>query len=135
MSKINLMSLGGLNENGKNMYVLDIDGSILVFDAGLKFAPDKMYGIDYIIPDFDYLIKRKDKIKGVFITHAHYENMGSLTDLVREIPEVNVYCTNFTSKILLEEAKEDDVVIKNLHVIKPYKKINMWESLVFFHLW
>lgn len=131
MSKINLMSLGGLNENGKNMYVLDIDGSILVFDAGLKFAPDKMYGIDYIIPDFDYLIKRKDKIKGVFITHAHYENMGSLTDLVREIPEVNVYCTNFTSKILLEEAKEDDVVIKNLHVIKPYKKINMGEFSIF----
>lgn len=131
MSKINLMSLGGLNENGKNLYVLTIDNEIIIFDAGLKFAPDKMYGIDYIIPNFSYLVENRKKIKGVFISHAHYENMGALTDLVREIPEINVYCTNFTSKIILEEAKEENVTIKNLHVVKPYKKINLGKFSVF----
>lgn len=131
MSKINLMSLGGLNENGKNLYVLSIDNEMIIFDAGLKFAPDKLYGIDYIIPDFSYLVTNKNKIKGVFISHAHYENMGALTDLVREIPSINIYCTNFASKILLDEAAESEVELKNLHIIKPHKKINLGKFSVF----
>lgn len=125
------MALGGLNENGKNLYVLEVDEKILVFDVGLKFAPDKMYGIDYIIPDFKYLKENKERIVGVFISHAHYENMGALTDLVREIPELNVYCTNFTSNILKEECKEDKVDIKNMNVIKAYKKIDFKTFSVF----
>lgn len=131
MNKIKVFSLGGLNENGKNLYVIEIDEDILIFDSGLKFAPDKMYGIDYIIPDFDYLVKNKKRIKGVFISHAHYENMGSLTDLIRVIPNIKVYCTDFTSKILEEEAKIDEVVIKNKNIIKPYKKINFGEYSIF----
>ena len=49
MSKINIMSLGGLNENGKNLYTVSVDGKILIFDCGMKYAPDKMYGVDYVI--------------------------------------------------------------------------------------
>ena len=55
MSKIKIFSLGGLNENGKNMYVVDVDNDIFIFDAGLKYANEKMLGIDYIIPDFSYI--------------------------------------------------------------------------------
>ena len=65
MSKIRIFSLGGLNENGKNMYVVEVDESIFIFDAGLKYDNDINLGIDYIIPNFDYLIKnntRKDDI-------------------------------------------------------------------------
>ena len=131
MNKIKLLALGGLNENGKNLYVLEVEDKILVFDVGLKFAPDKMYGIDYIIPDFKYLKENKDRIVGVFITHAHYENMGALTDLIRELPELNVYCTKFVNNILLEEAKEDKVDIKNINIIKAYKKLNFGEFSVF----
>ncbi len=131
MSNIKLMALGGLNENGKNLYVLEVDEKILIFDAGLKFAPDKMYGIDYIIPDFKYLIENKERIIGVFITHAHYENMGSVTDLVREIPEVNIYCTKFAYNILIDEAKEDNVELKNINVINAYKKISFDNFSVF----
>ena len=107
MSKIEVVGLGGLNENGKNLYAVSVDDRLFVFDAGLKFAPDKMYGIDYIIPSFKYLEENKDKIVGVFITHAHHENMGGLIDLVRELPELNVYATNFSCQIINEEVKNN----------------------------
>ena len=55
--KINVFSLGGLNENGKNLYIVEINDRILIFDCGLKYASDKMFGVDYIIPDFNYLIE------------------------------------------------------------------------------
>ncbi len=131
MSKINIMALGGLNENGKNIYTISIDGKILIFDAGIKFAPDKMYGVDYVIPNFKYLKDNKDKILGLFITHPHRENMGALTDLIREIPDINVYATKYTSKIIEMDAKEEDVEIKNLHVIDIHKKIDFKTFSVF----
>ena len=62
MSKIKIFSLGGLNENGKNTYIVEIDEKIFILDAGLKYANDSMYGIDYIIPDYDYLVKNKKRI-------------------------------------------------------------------------
>ncbi len=124
MSKINIMALGGLNENGKNIYTISIDGKLLIFDAGIKFAPDKMYGVDYVIPNFKYLKDNRKKIVGLFITHPHRENMGALTDLIREIPEINVYATKYTSKIIELDSKEDGVEIKNLHVIDIHKKID-----------
>ena len=52
MSRIDIMALGGLNENGKNIYTITVDDNVLIFDCGIKYAPDKMYGVDYIIPDF-----------------------------------------------------------------------------------
>ena len=63
MSKIKIFALGGQNENGKNMYVVEVDNDIFVFDAGLKYANDKMLGVDYIIPNYEYLINNKHKIK------------------------------------------------------------------------
>ena len=131
MSNIKMMSLGGLNENGKNIYTVNIDGNILIFDVGIKYASDNMYGVDYIIPDFTYLVQNKDKIVGVFISHAHYENMGALTELIKTIPDIKVYATNYTSKIIDIECKEENVFVKNLNVIKPYKKISFGSFSVF----
>ena len=59
MSKIKIFALGGLNEDGKNMYVVDVDNEIFIFDAGLKYADDKMLGVDYIIPNYDYIKKNR----------------------------------------------------------------------------
>lgn len=131
MSKINIMALGGLNENGKNIYTISVDGKILVFDCGIKFAPDKMYGVDYVIPNFSYLKEHKNDIVGVFLTHPHRENMGALTDLIREIPELTVYATHYTSKIIELDAKEDGVEIKNLKVIEAHRKIDFNTFSVF----
>ena len=105
MSKINVFGLGGLNENGKNLYIVEVNDRIIVFDCGLKYASEKMYGVDYVIPDFQYLIENKDRIVGIFISHAHYENIGSLDDLISKIPDVNVYATYYASKVLEIEAE------------------------------
>ena len=82
MSKIKIFSLGGLNENGKNMYVVEVDKSIFVFDAGLKYTDENTLGIDYIIPNVNYLKDNKERIKGIFLTYAHDENIGALTNVI-----------------------------------------------------
>lgn len=131
MSKINIMSLGGLNENGKNLYVVNIDSKLLIFDCGMKYAPDKMYGVDYIIPDFTYLVEHKKDIIGLFITHPHHENMGALCDLIKAIPDINVYASPFTSKIIEYFCEEEKVKLKNLHIISAHKKIDFPKISVF----
>ena len=131
MSKINIMSLGGLNENGKNIYTVNIDGKILIFDCGIKYAPDKVYGIDYVIPDFSYLVKNKENIVGLFISHPHHENMGALTDLLKLIPELQVYASPYTCEIIKMQCAEEKVQIKNLNVIPAHKKIDFKNFSVF----
>ena len=84
MSKIKIFALGGLNENGKNMYVVNVDENIFVFDAGLKYPSANMLGVDYIIPKFDYLKENRKKIIGIFLTHAHDGNMGAMHDIMEE---------------------------------------------------
>lgn len=129
--KINIMALGGLNENGKNLYIVSINDKLLIFDCGMKYAPDKMYGVDYIIPDFSYLIENKDKIIGLFITHPHRENMGALTDLIKALPNINVYASRYTSEIIKLECAEENIKINNLNVISAHKKIDFKEFSVF----
>ena len=131
MSKINIMSLGGLNENGKNIYTVNIDGKILIFDCGIKYAPDKVYGIDYVIHDFSYLVKNKENIVGLFISHPHHENMGALTDLLKLIPELQVYASPYTCEIIKMQCAEEKVQIKNLNVIPAHKKIDFKNFSVF----
>ncbi len=127
MSKINVFGMGGLNENGKNTYVIEIDDDIFVLDAGLKFANDSMFGIDYIIPDYSYLEKNRKRIKGVFITHSHPESSGGVGDLIRIIPEIKIYATKYTkNKMVLDGVPE-----KNIIVITPHKKINFGKNSVF----
>ena len=111
MEKVRIFGLGGLDEMGKNTYVIEINDAIFVFDCGLKYAENNMYGIDYIIPDYEYLIKNKTKIKGVFITHGHYENMGAAADLARIIPGIKFYATHYTKFVLMDlGVKEENIV-------------------------
>lgn len=127
MCKIRIFSLGGLDEMGKNCYVVEVDNDIFVFDCGLKYANENLYGIDYIIPDFDYLIKNQNRIKGVFLTHGHYENMGATEDLLTEIPKIKIYATRFTKFILTNDGIEE----KRIYEIKPHKKINFGSVSIF----
>jgi len=127
MCDIKIFSLGGLDELGKNCYCVDIDNDLYVFDCGLKYANENLYGIDYIIPDFEYLRKNTKRIKGVFLTHGHYENMGATEDLLKEMPNVPVYATKFTKFILTN----DGIDPKKIKEITPYKKINFGEVSIF----
>ena len=127
MCKIKIFGLGGLDENGKNCYVVEIDEDIFVFDCGLKYATGNLLGIDYVIPDFSYLVKNKKRIKGVFLTHGHGENMGSVNDLIAQIPDIKIYATKFTKFCLLE----DNVPEKNIEEIKAHKKITFGDVSLF----
>ena len=127
MSKIKIFSLGGLDENGKNMYIVEIEKDIFIFDCGLKYASGNMLGIDYIIPDYSYLVKNKKRIKGLFITHGHLENMGATADLLSQISNLKVYATKFTKYVLMEQG----VNANNIIEIKAHKKINFGNISVF----
>ena len=120
MSKIRVFGFGGLAENGKNSYVVEVDEDIFIFDCGLKYANASLLGIDYIMPDFSYLVQNKKRIKGLFITHGHSENMGSVADFSKELPNVKIYATKFTKFVLEENGVEDSKIVE----IKPHKKIN-----------
>ena len=125
MSKIKIFALGGLNENGKNMYIVDVDDNIFVFDAGLKYPTANMLGVDYIIPKFDYLIENKDKVRGIFLTHAHDGNIGAMADVMSELPDVPVYATKFTMTVLKMELEKYNVPATNLKEIRPHSKIDV----------
>ena len=134
MSKIKIFALGGLNENGKNMYVVSVDDNIFVFDAGLKYGNDKMLGVDYIIPNIEYLVNNKDKIKGIFLTHGHDSNMGATSDIVSLLPGVPIYATKFTMEILKTDLNEMgiDISTVNLKEIKPHFKLEFGNDLSIF---
>ena len=125
MSKINIFALGGLNENGKNMYVVNVDENIFVFDAGLKYPASNMLGVDYIIPKFDYLKENKDKIRGIFLTHAHDGNIGAMPDLLDSLPDVPVYATKFTMMVLKTELAKYNIEATNLKEIRPHSKLDI----------
>lgn len=111
MSKIKIFGLGGLNEMGKNTYVIEIDGKIFIMDAGIKYANDSMYGIDYILPNYKYLEDNKERIVGVFLTHAHQENMGGVFDLVEHLPKIRVYATKYTKELLLMNGMKEKKIV------------------------
>lgn len=118
MQKIRLMALGGLDEDGKNMYLVEIDGDIFILDAGLKYpSENEQLGIEYIIPDFTYLIEKKDRIKGVFISHGHDDVMSALGHLLNVI-DVEVYATALTAKLLEIEFKKHKLKNKHINVVK-----------------
>ena len=132
MSKIKIFALGGLNEVGKNMYVVDVDDNIFIFDAGLKYGNDRLLGIDYIIPNPEYLVKNKKKIKGLFITHGHDDNMGGICDIVNAIPEIPIYATKFTMEIIKSDLINSGITKANLNEIKPHYNIAFSKDLSVF---
>ena len=124
MSKINIFGLGGLNENGKNMYVIEVDNDIFVFEAGLQYADEHTLGIDYVIPNIDYLRDNKERVKGLFLTHGHDENVGAITDIIDILDNVKIYGSKFTCNIVREELLSYKKSIDNIIEVKENKIID-----------
>jgi len=105
MSNIRFFSLGGLGENGKNMYVVEVDRSLFILDAGIKYPSSELYGVDEIIPDYRVLIRAKDRIKGIFLSHAHEDHIAAIPHLINDL-NVPIYATNFTMQIVKDMLKD-----------------------------
>ena len=131
MSKIKIFSLGGLNENGKNMYVIEIDKDIIVIDAGLKYADEHMLGIDYILPNIEYLKENKKRIKGIFLTHGHFENDGAIPDIIEELDNVPIYGSKFTIDVLKKDLEDKKKSTKQLKEIPAYKTLTIGKIKIF----
>ena len=116
---IKIYALGGMDENGKSLYVVEYNNQLYIFDAGLRYPEEALLGIDVILPGFQYLKSRKDSIKGVFLTHGHDENMGALPFIIEEIGDLDVYGTNFTLLSLYQTAERFNKNIRSarFHVI------------------
>lgn len=123
MSKIKIFGLGGLNENGKNMYVIEVDDSIFVFEAGLQYADEHTLGVDYVIPNIDYLKNNVSKIKGIFLTHGHDENVGAIVDIIDMLPDVKIYASKFTCNIVKQELIAYKKSIENIVEIKENRAL------------
>jgi len=110
--KLKIISLGGLNEIGKNLTVYEYGNDIVVVDCGMGFPDDDMYGIDVVIPDVSYLIKNQSKIRGIFITHGHEDHIGALPYVLRSI-SAPIYATRMSAGLIglkLEEHRLLDKV-------------------------
>lgn len=99
--KLRIIPLGGLGEIGKNMTVLEYGAEAIVIDSGIMFPTNDMHGIDYIIPDFNYLIERKDlKIHGILYTHGHEDHIGAVQHVIDAFPDVTLYATRLTAGLI-----------------------------------
>ena len=99
MSNIKIMACGGLGENGKNMYIVEVDNKIFVLDSGMKYPGIDLYGVDLVIPNIDYLLDNKDRIEGIFLSHGHEDNCGAIGYLLKNLP-IRVYGSHFTISIV-----------------------------------
>ncbi|OFN53696.1 MULTISPECIES: ribonuclease J [unclassified Streptococcus] len=133
MSNIKLIALGGVRENGKNLYIAEVDESIFILDVGLKYPENEQLGVDFVIPNMDYLFENKDHIAGVFLTHGHADAIGALPYLLAET-KVPVFGSELTIELAKLFVKGNDTVKKfnDFHVIDEDTEIDFGGTIVSF---
>ncbi|KPL87473.1 ribonuclease J [Levilinea saccharolytica] len=132
---IRIVPLGGLGEVGKNMMVYEYEGEILIVDAGLMFPDSDMLGVDYIIPDFDYVLSRRDQVRGIVITHGHEDHIGALHHVLAEV-QAPIYATPLTRGLLEVKLARNGALAKaDLHTVQAGETAQIGPFQVeFFHV-
>jgi len=125
-NRLRVIPLGGLDGIGKNMTVLELGNDMIVIDAGLMFPDDDHPGIDLILPDYSYIIQRKEKLRGIIITHGHEDHTGALPYLLKDLgTPVPVLGTKLTLGIIAGKLEEHRIKKPKLREIKPGGHVNM----------
>ncbi|ELD8070576.1 ribonuclease J [Staphylococcus pseudintermedius] len=127
---IRIIPLGGVGEIAKNMYIVEVDDEMFMLDAGLKFPEDEMLGIDIVIPDIQYVLENKHKLKGIFLTHGHEHAIGAVSYILEQV-EAPVYASKLTIGLVKENLKARQInkkiryyVVNNESVMR-FKGVNI----------
>jgi len=121
--RLKIIPLGGLSEIGKNMMVMEYGNDIIIIDAGLSFPNEEMMGVDLVLPDTTYLTEKRDKIRGIIITHGHEDHIGALPYLLSQF-NIPVYATKLTHGLITGKLKQRRVLTgAKLKVISPGSEI------------
>ena len=139
MSKINFFALGGVQEDGKNLYVADIDNKIFIMDCGNKMPTADLHGVDIVINDYTYLLENRDRIVGLFLSHAHQDHIGGVSHLITKLMngdseagidanpnyKLQIYGSNYTLEVLKDRLADDKVIHPDelLHVVTSRTKL------------
>ncbi len=133
MSQIKIVPLGGVRENGKSIYVVEVENEIFVLDCGLKYPENEQLGIDMVIPDFSYLLENKEKIAGIFLSHGHADSIGALPYLLENV-SVPVFGTELTTELAKINVHEypNTKDFKEFHVVDELTEIDFEHAVVSF---
>lgn len=135
-NNLRIIPLGGLEEVGRNMTVFEYGQDIIIVDMGLQFPDEDMPGIDYLIPDVSYLKGKEKNIRGIIITHGHYDHIGAIPHLMEKIGNPPIYMTELTRGIVTK--RQDDYKEKaplNIHTVKKIDRLRLGSfNIEFFHV-
>lgn len=131
-SNLKIIALGGLDEIGKNITIFEYEDEIVLVDCGLEFPDDDMLGVDIVIPDVTYLVRNKNKIKGLFITHGHEDHIGAIPYVLKQV-NMPIYATRLTAKLIEHKLEEHRLLrTTNLNIVEQGQIINAGKMSVEF---
>ncbi len=131
-SNLKIIALGGLDEIGKNITIFEYEDEIVLVDCGLEFPDDDMLGVDIVIPDVTYLVRNKNKIKGLFITHGHEDHIGAIPYVLKQV-NMPIYATRLTAKLIEHKLEEHRLLrTTKLSIVEQGQIINAGKMSVEF---
>ncbi|HES5877447.1 TPA: ribonuclease J, partial [Streptococcus pyogenes] len=133
MTDIKMIALGGVREYGKNFYLVEINDSMFILDAGLKYPENEQLGVDLVIPNLDYVIENKGKVQGIFLSHGHADAIGALPYLLAEV-SAPVFGSELTIELakLFVKSNNSTKKFNNFHVVDSDTEIEFKDGLVSF---